>query len=78
MEKTSLKLALLVFISLTVTSGMIPGAEAYGPFRCPHMIDCNKVCQGFPNRCVDGQCICDGGDPPIPTEPKSKFNKKWA
>ncbi|KAK6242558.1 hypothetical protein SCA6_007947 [Theobroma cacao] len=53
----------------------LPGAEARGPFCCPRMVDCNKVCQGFPNRCVDCKCICGEGDthshshshtPPLP------------
>lgn len=51
-----------------IFSGMalwrMPGAEARGPFLCPRMIDCKSVCQGYPWRCVDGQCICTGGDPP--------------
>ena len=32
--------------------------DARGDFRCPRMIDCSKVCQGFPYKCVDGKCIC--------------------
>ena len=36
----------------------IPKADARGDFRCPRMIDCSKVCQGFPYKCVDGKCIC--------------------
>ncbi|KAB5538298.1 hypothetical protein DKX38_015831 [Salix brachista] len=38
----------------------MPGADARAPVRCPRMIDCGSVCQGFPYKCVDGKCICGG------------------
>ena len=38
--------------------GVPRSIEARGPFECPRMLDCNKVCQGLPNCCVNGQCIC--------------------
>ena len=43
--------------------------EARGAFRCPRMIDCNSVCQGFPSCCVNGQCFCQtcrSLPPPLP------------
>ncbi|KAM7270342.1 hypothetical protein ACFE04_029556 [Oxalis oulophora] len=33
--------------------------EARGPFQCPRMLDCNSVCSGMPNCCVNGKCICE-------------------
>ncbi|KAA8532827.1 hypothetical protein F0562_033056 [Nyssa sinensis] len=63
MEKTPFKMAFL-FILLVTTSD-VPfsrirnRANARGPFRCPRMIDCDSVCQGFPNCCVHGECICE-------------------
>ncbi|KAF4357819.1 hypothetical protein F8388_024430 [Cannabis sativa] len=33
--------------------------EGRGEFRCPKMIECNSVCQGYPNCCVNGQCLCE-------------------
>ena len=36
----------------------IPKVDARGDFQCPRMIDCNKVCQGLPYKCVEGKCIC--------------------
>uniref|UniRef100_A0A6N2N7M0 Uncharacterized protein n=1 Tax=Salix viminalis TaxID=40686 RepID=A0A6N2N7M0_SALVM len=38
----------------------MPAADARAPVRCPRMIDCGSVCQGFPYKCVDGKCICGG------------------
>ncbi|KAF9674190.1 hypothetical protein SADUNF_Sadunf10G0101700 [Salix dunnii] len=60
MGKTSMKLNFTV-IFFIITTGMLltmPGADARAPARCPRMIDCNSVCQGFPYKCVDGKCIC--------------------
>uniref|UniRef100_A0A5B7B1Q1 Uncharacterized protein n=1 Tax=Davidia involucrata TaxID=16924 RepID=A0A5B7B1Q1_DAVIN len=63
MEKAPFKMAFL-FILLVTASDMpfsrIPiRATARGPFRCPRMIDCPSVCQGFANCCVNGECICE-------------------
>lgn len=44
-----------------------PGVEARAPFQCPGMLNCSQICQGFPSRCVNGQCICDRGPPPAST-----------
>ncbi|XVE91705.1 hypothetical protein REPUB_Repub01dG0033900 [Reevesia pubescens] len=65
MEGTRSSKLLIICILLVMSSGSwpllrLPGAEARGPFCCPHMVDCNLVCQGFPNRCVDCMCICGG------------------
>ncbi|KAI4357268.1 hypothetical protein L6164_001229 [Bauhinia variegata] len=49
--------------------------EGRGPFRCPRMIDCNNVCQGFTKCCVDGQCICQPcSEIPPPALPIFNFN----
>ncbi|KAL6294934.1 hypothetical protein ACE6H2_003076 [Prunus campanulata] len=65
-KKPSFKFASLALLLLfsAVAVWKMPGAEARGKLRCPRMIDCSKVCQGFPWRCVNGDCICDGGNPP--------------
>ncbi|KAF8021359.1 hypothetical protein BT93_G1715 [Corymbia citriodora subsp. variegata] len=53
MEKlTSSKLVFYVVLSALAL------VEASGYFRCPRMINCTQVCQGYPSRCVDGKCIC--------------------
>ncbi|KAL5766801.1 hypothetical protein ACOSP7_017418 [Xanthoceras sorbifolium] len=70
MGKTPLNLFLFFLVAASIMAFLsMPGAEARGPFRCPRMLDCNQVCQGFPNRCVDGKCICKGGyrAPPMAT-----------
>ncbi|XVF03104.1 hypothetical protein REPUB_Repub04eG0232000 [Reevesia pubescens] len=53
----------------------VPGAEARGPFCCPRMVDCNSVCQGLPNRCVDCMCICDADGHTSPTLPIMSHSK---
>ncbi|PON76769.1 hypothetical protein TorRG33x02_242080 [Trema orientale] len=60
MEKPSVKSAFLVilFLVMAASKQVILRGEARGGFRCPRMIDCNSVCQGFPNCCVNGQCFC--------------------
>ncbi|KAL3578591.1 hypothetical protein D5086_020095 [Populus alba] len=47
----------------------MPGADARAPARCPRMIDCSSVCEGFPYKCIDGKCIC--GKEVIPRSPAS-------
>ncbi|AES95787.1 hypothetical protein MtrunA17_Chr5g0410761 [Medicago truncatula] len=56
MTKCSALIFLLVL--LICITGKPASVEARGPFECPHMVDCIKVCQGYPYCCVKGFCIC--------------------
>ncbi|KAL9352357.1 hypothetical protein Peur_055037 [Populus x canadensis] len=72
MENTSMKWSISLIFFLITTAGTLlkmPGADARAPARCPRMIDCSSVCQGFPYKCVDGECIC--GKEVIPRSPAS-------
>ncbi|XP_050117158.1 uncharacterized protein LOC126594931 [Malus sylvestris] len=57
----------------SMAMGNVPGAEARGKLRCPGMIDCSSVCEGFPWRCVNGECICDGGNAPPQLQHEANF-----
>ncbi|CAI8588222.1 unnamed protein product [Vicia faba] len=51
MSKSS---ALIFFMVLLICiAGKPSSVEARGPFECPRMIDCSKVCQGYPNCCIN-------------------------
>ncbi|KAM0964762.1 hypothetical protein ACFX13_021158 [Malus domestica] len=75
-RKPSFKFASLVLL-LAIIACMamwnMPGAEARGKLRCPGMIDCSSVCEGFPWRCVNGECICDGGNLPPQLQVEANF-----
>ncbi|KAJ9141512.1 hypothetical protein P3X46_032040 [Hevea brasiliensis] len=62
MERISLKSTAFFVIFFLASSGLWGeyegGAEAFH-LRCPRTIDCNQVCNGFPNCCIDGQCYCN-------------------
>ncbi|EXB44927.1 hypothetical protein L484_026515 [Morus notabilis] len=54
----SIKSVFLVICILVMASTAPGGVEARGEFKCPRMIECNSVCQGFPNCCLNGRCFC--------------------
>ncbi|CAL5188461.1 unnamed protein product [Lathyrus oleraceus] len=54
---------IFLMVLLICISGKPSSVEARGPFECPRMIDCTKVCQGYPSCCVNGQCICKACPP---------------
>ena len=63
---------IVVNVNVNGDAGKELRAEGRGAFRCPRMIDCSKVCNGFPNCCVNGQCICQACLPPA--DPNFNFN----
>ncbi|KAM6548266.1 hypothetical protein CsatB_019942 [Cannabis sativa] len=50
---------LVIFLVMAASKEVIIKVEGRGEFRCPKMIECKSVCQGYPNCCVNGQCLCE-------------------
>ncbi|GAB4840189.1 hypothetical protein Ancab_020954 [Ancistrocladus abbreviatus] len=59
MEATLFKITFLVaLLTIAPGAGMMQNAEAREHVKCPRLLHCSDVCQGYPSCCVNGECIC--------------------